>query len=205
MNKIINRTKKHIENQKKKYIFLICIIIIGILSGLIFIFFLTSEDKLLINKELTLMINNICNHKINYFKTLINSLSNNILSIIGIYILGISIIGIPIIILFLFIKGFIFGFSISSIINIYHIKGFMIMISYLFPSHFLLLIVLLLMGFHAINFSIRLFRYLFLKENVSLLIYFKKLNKISIISLIVVIICSLIETLLTPFLIDLFI
>ena len=132
MNKIINRTRKHFENQKKKYIFLISIIIIGIISGLIFIFFLTKEDKLLVSKNIELVINNINNHKINHFKTLINSLSNNLLSIIGIYILGISIIGMPIIILFLYIKGFIFGFSASSIISIYHLKSLKIVLSYLF-------------------------------------------------------------------------
>lgn len=204
MNKIIDRTKKHIENQKKKYIFLISIILIGIISGIVFIFFLTKEDKLLVNKELESVINNINNHKINYFKTLINSLSNNLLSIIGIYILGISIIGIPIIIIFLYIKGFIFGFSVISILNIYHFKGISIMIGYLFPQHFLLLIVFLLIGFYAINFSVRLFRYLFLKENIILSRYFKRLNKILLISIIMVIMCSLMETFLTPFLIDLF-
>ncbi len=204
MNKIIDRTKKHIENQKKKYIFLISIILIGIISGLLFIFFLTKEDKLLVNKELESVINNINNHKINYYKTLINSLSNNLLSILGIYILGISIIGIPLIIIFLYIKGFIFGFSISSILNIYHFKGISIMIGYLFPEHFLLLIVFLLIGFYAINFSVRLFRYLFLKENIILSRYFKRLNKILLISIIMVIMCSLLETFLAPFLIDLF-
>ena len=204
MNKIIDRTKKHIENQKKKYIFLISIILIGIISGLLFIFFLTKEDKLLVNKELESVINNINNHKINKYKTLINSLSNNLLSILGIYILGISIIGIPIIIIFLYIKGFIFGFSISSILNIYHFKGISIMIGYLFPEHFLLLIVFLLIGFYAINFSVRLFRYLFLKENIILSRHFKRLNKILLISIIMVIMCSLLETFLTPFLIDLF-
>lgn len=204
MNKIINRTRKHFENQKKKYIFLISIIIIGIISGLIFIFFLTKEDKLLVSKNIELVINNINNHKINHFKTLINSLSNNLLSIIGIYILGISIIGMPIIILFLYIKGFIFGFSASSIISIYHLKSLKIVLSYLFPHHFVLLIVFLLLGFYSINFSIKLFRYLFLKENILLIRYFKNLNKILLLSIILVIICSLLETFLTPFLIDLF-
>lgn len=204
MNKIIDRTINHIENQKKKYTFLIGIIIIGIISGLVFIAFLTKEDKLLVTKQIELVITNINQHKINYFKTLINSLSSNLLFISGIYILGISIIGIPLIILFLFIKSFIFGFSISSIINIYHLKGIMIMMGYLFPHHFLLLIIFLLLGFYAINFSIRLFRYLFLKENIVLLKYFKKLNKIFLICFIITILCSLSETFLTPFIIDLF-
>ena len=203
MNKIINRTTKHINNQKKKYLFLLSIIGLGIISGIIFILFISKEDKSLIKEELEVVINTINNHKLNYFKTFINSFSSNLLSLLGIYLLGISIIGMPIIILLLFIKGFMFGFNISSLIYSYHFKGFLTSFSYLFPHHFILLIIWLLMGFHAINFSIRLFRYLFLKENIILNRYFKNLNKVFIFCLIVVFICSLFETFLSPILIDL--
>ena len=119
------------------------------------------------------------------------------------YILAISIVGIPICILYLFLKGFTFGLSLSSIINIYGFKGIPISISYLVPHHLILLIVYILLGFYAISFSIKLFRYLFLKENIVLIKYFKNLNKIFLICLIVMIICSVIEVFLTPILIDL--
>lgn len=203
MNRIVKRTRNHIENQKKKYLFLLGIIIIGIISGIIFILFISKEDKLLVKNEIEMVFTTISNHKINYISTLINSLSTYLLSLIGIYLLGISIIGMPLIILFLYIKGFVFGFSISSIINIYHLKGVPVVLSYLCPSHFIALIVWLLLGFHAIGFSIKLFRYLFLKENIPLNRYFKKLNKVLLISLFLIIICSLLETFLSPFLIDL--
>ena len=192
-----------IEIQKQKYIFLISIILIGIISGILFIFFITKEDKLLLNNELIKVIDSINNHKINHLKTLVNSLSNNLLTVIGIYIAGISILGIPLIILLLFIKGFVFGFSISSLLNIYHLKGIFLVFSYLFPHHLILLIVYLLIGFYSISFSIKLFRYLFLKENIILIKYFKKLNKILLISIITTISCSLLEVYLSLFLIDL--
>lgn len=203
MNRIVNRTKNHIEIQKKKYVFLLSIILIGIISGILFILFINKEDKLLVRKEIEIVFDTINNHKINYFSTFINSICSYMLSLIGIYLLGISIIGMPLIILFLYIKGFVFGFSISSIINLYHLKGIPLVLSYLFPSHLLLLIVWLLLGYYSLSFSIRIFRYLFLKENIPLNKYFKKLNKVLLISLILTIICSLLETFLSPFLIDL--
>lgn len=203
MNRIINRTKKHFELQKKKYIFLSSIILIGIISGILFILFINKEDKLLVRKELEIVFDTINNHKLNYLSTFINSICSNILSLVGIYLLGISIIGMPLIILFLYIKGFVFGFSISSIISIYHLKGISLGLAYLLPSHLILLIIWLLLGYYSISFSIRLFRYLFLKENIPLNQYFKKLNKILFISFIFIIICSLLEVLLSPILIDL--
>ena len=203
MNRIVNRTKNHIEIQKKKYVFLLSIILIGIISGILFILFINKEDKLLVRKEIEIDFDTINNHKINYFSTFINSICSYMLSLIGIYLLGISIIGMPLIILFLYIKGFVFGFSISSIINLYHLKGVPLVLSYLLPSHLFLLIVWLLLGYYSLSFSIRIFRYLFLKENIPLNKYFKKLNKVLLISLILTIICSLLETFLSPFLIDL--
>ncbi len=203
MNRIVNRTKNHIETQKKKYVFLSSIILVGVISGILFILFINKEDKLLVRKEIEIVFDTINNHRINYFSTFINSISSYMLSLIGIYLLGISIIGMPLIILFLYIKGFVFGFSVYSIINIYHLKGVPLVLSYLFPSHFLLLIVWLLLGYHSISFSIRIFRYLFLKENIPLNKYFKKLNKVLLINLVLTLVCALLETFLSPFLIDL--
>ena len=203
MTTIINQTKNHIEKQKIKYMFLSTITVLGIISGILFILFISNKDKLLVKKEIEIIFDTINNHKINYISTFINSFSSYLLSILGIYLLGISIIGMPLIILFLYLKGFVFGFSISSMINIYHLKGIPLVLSYLFPCHFILLIVYLLLGFHAISFSIKLFRYLFLKENIPLNKYFKNLNRILLISFIMIIICSLLEVFLSPFLIDL--
>ena len=203
MNRVFYRTKKHVEEEKKKYIFLLSIIIIGIISGCLFILFITKEDKQLIHNNLENIIDTITGKKINYLKTFINSISSNLISLIGLYILGISIIGIPIIVFFLFLKGFTLGFSFISLVSKYRIKGLLGSVSYLFPHEFIKIIIFILMGYYTINFSIRLFRYLFLKENISLNYYFKNLNKIFIISLVSLLIASILETFLSPILIDL--
>ena len=82
MNKIIHTTKKHIENQKKKYLFLSIILILGIISGILFIFFISKADKSRIIDEFELIFDTINNHKLNYTNTLINSLSLNLLSLL---------------------------------------------------------------------------------------------------------------------------
>ena len=198
MNKIIVKAKKSITNQKKKYLFLTTIISIGILSGILFIFFISKEDKSLVKTELTTFFTYIQTNDIHYLTAFTNSLFSNLIYLIIIWILGISIAGIPIIIFLLFFKGFILGFSFSAVIANYGVKGILLSMAYQLQHALLLLIVFLLIGFYAINFSIRLFRNLFLKEQINLGPYFKRYNQIAIISIIGILICSLLETFLSP-------
>lgn len=204
MKQIINKTKSSIISQKKKYLFLIAITVVGIISGILFIFFISKEDKSLVRDELSAFFTSIQNNQINYLSTFINSIFTNITYLIILWILGISVIGIPIIIFLIFLKGFIFGFSFSSIIYIYGIKGIPLSISSQVPHSFILLVLLILVGFYAINFSVRLFRVLFLKESINLIPYFKKYNQIVAICAVGVLFCSLLETFLSPFFMNLF-
>lgn len=204
MNKIIKRAKNNVVNQKRKYLFLTIIMTIGIISGIIFIFFISKEDKSLVKQELELLFSNIKDNKLNYGNSLINSVSSSLVYLSIIWILGVSIIGIPVVIFMLFLKGFVFGFSISSIIANYGFNGIILGFITQIPSNLILLIIYLLMGFYAINFSIRLFQVLFFKKEVNLSFYFKRYNEIALISLGCIVIASLAETFLIPFLVKFF-
>ncbi len=198
--KNIIRSNNHILKEKKKYMFLLIILLIGIISGIIFIFLIKNNDKDLIKNNYNIIFNT---KNINTFKTFINSLSYNLISLLIIYILAVSIIGIPIIITYLFIKGFIFGLTISSIINIYFFKCIIFSLTYIFPHQLVLLLLYVLISFYAISFSIKLFRFLFFKENIILNKYFLNMNKKFLFGVGVIVICALIEGFLSPFLIDL--
>lgn len=204
MNKIMNKAKKNITMQKKKYLFLATIVLIGIISGILFIFFISKEDKSLVKDELDTFFEYIKGNKINYLSTFINSILSNFSYLLIVWILGISIVGMPIIVFLLFFKGFIFGFSFSSVIANYGFKGILLASAYQIPHYLLLLILFVLLGFYAINFSIRLFRVLFLKENINLTPYFKRYNQVAIICVVGSVICSLLETFLSPILMNLF-
>lgn len=204
MNKVIVKAKNNIISQKQKYLFLIVIGLIGIISGILFIFFISKTDKSLVKDELDLFFDGVLENKLNYVSSIINSVSSNFLYFIIIWILGISIIGIPIIIFLLFLKGFIFGFSISSIIYNFGIKGIFLSFFYQFPHSLILFILFILISFYAINFSVRLFKVLFLKENINLNIYFKKYSLVVGVCFLVSILCSLLEVFVSPILLKLF-
>lgn len=190
--------------QKKKYIFLIGLAVVGILFGIVFAFLISNNDKLLVESSINNFFTAISHNEIHYMDGFFNGLSAGIIYVFIIWFLGISIIGIPIILFLLFMKGFIMGFSIGSILSIYKIKGILGAILYIFPHHILSIIAYLLLSYFAIMFSKRLFDYLFLKKEVGLKKLMQKYIKVLIICLCAALICSLSETFLAPTLLKLF-
>lgn len=205
MNKKIYAAKNSILKQKKFYFFLITLMVIGIISGIVFIFFLNESDTKEVVTEITSFFNLIkIDNSIDYGESLINTFIINICYVLIIWLLGISIIGFPIIISILFMKSFIFGFSISSIIKTYGFKGILGAFLYVFPHNLIMLILYLLLGFYSISFCFKLFSYLFLKKNINFKTGMNKYIKILIVSLIITIIVTFYEVFLSTYFMKLF-
>ena len=134
---------------------------------------------------------------------LVNVIKNNIILTGIMWFLGVSLVGVIFEVLFLILKGFSLGFSISSFIYVFKFKGIYIGLVYLLPSIFNLLIYLIL-GFFAINYSIYLYKYLFKNAAINLSLLMKKYLKVLVLSLILLIISSVIEVFLIPNVLKLF-
>ena len=205
MNLGIKRTKNNIMKQKKLYLFLIGLVIVSIIAGILFWFVINNEDKLLVTKNLNNFFECIKKgNAINYWSSLFNSLVTGLIYIVLIWLLGISIVGLPIILIIITIKSFIVGFSISSIIASYGIKGILGAFVYTFPHQIIFLLLLILLGFYASSFCFKLFKYLFLKQSINFKDAMRKYFKILLISLIVVLLTSLYETFIATYFIKLF-
>lgn len=205
MNNKLYAAKNSIIKQKKLYRIIITLMIFGIISGILFIFFISKESK---TKALVSIKNffDLMNTStgINYGKSLLNTLVNNIGYVLLIWLLGISIIGLPITIILAFMKSFIVGFSISSIISCYKAKGILGAFLYVFPHQIIILFIYLLLSFYSISFSIKLFKSLFLKQTINFRVVMQKYIKILLISLIGIIIVSLYEIFISTYFIKLF-
>ena len=190
---------------KKRYLYLLIIVIVGIIVGIIFSNILSDTDEKLVYTKITNYFNNIKNDTpINYIKNLMTSIKNNYLFLIAIWILGLSIIGLLFNNFILFFKSFILGFSIGNIINIYFYRGLVLSFFYIFPALIINIIVFMIMTYYANNFSLKLFDVLFRKKEFKFSILMKKYFKILIVFLIILLISSLIETFIMPFFIKLF-
>ena len=203
LKKVKTKVTNKLAEQKKIYIFLIVVMSIGLLLGIIYAVILNKSDHALVTTSLDSFFTSIKNNDIDYKSALINSLIGNISFVTFIFLLGISIIGIPLIIFSLASASFIFGFSLSSIIYTYHFNGILKAITYLFPHQLITLLMSLFLGFYALYFGIKLFKYLFKGIDINLRSSMKRYLQVYITVLLIFILCSFIEVFLSPALIKL--
>ena len=203
MNKLSNLFTKSIK-AKNIYLFLLLIFIIGVIFGSLFITIINDTDKNTVLNQITNFFNEMKSNKIDYLDIFKNSVISNLIYITFIWFLGISIIGIPIIIIMLFIKGFMIGFSITSIIANYKFLGILGSLSYIFPHIILSIIVILLISYHALKLSINLLKSVINKKNINFNVIINRYSMIMLISVIGMIIISLTEAFINPYIIKLF-
>lgn len=199
------RNKFSLIKQKKIYLVFISMILLSILFGFFFYFIISDNNKLLVINMQKEYFNGISSNNINYLSSFFNSILSNFIYIFLIFILGLSVVGFIFIIGIVLMKGFILGFTISSIIGTFGLKGIILSFIYVFPHQLLFLIILLLMCYYGCGFCYRLFRNLFVRAIVNFKNIKDKYIKVFGVSIIGGLICSLYEVFIVPSLISIFI
>ena len=197
----LDKLKEIIKINKKTLLFFTILLLIGIISGAIFMAILNETDKKLIVEYFNNFISNIENNKLSYLNALKNGVFNNLLYIIIVWLLGISIIGIPIVIIMFFIKSFTLGFSISSIIFNYKLKGCLLAFTNIFPHQILNFLIYMILTTYSIFFSLKIINSIIKKKTIDFKILMNKYFKVLIFSIIIILISILIEVFITPLLI----
>lgn len=197
--------KLKIKINKKIFVFLFVLMLMGIIAGSIFTTILNSSDKELVINHLNEFIDNINNNRLDYLFALKNNLITNISYVILIWLLGISVIGLPIIIIMFFTKCFILGFSVGSILTTFKLKGILVSLVYVFPGQVISLLFLLLLMMYSMSFTFKMIYAILKKKSIDFKLIMNKYFKILLIVLGVIILMSLCDTYLMPRLIKLLI
>ena len=205
MIKKYSNIKNIILPNKKINIFVMCILFLGVIAGAVFSGIIGLNDKTLVIDKIHLFIDNINNNSINSILALKNSISINLIYIFLIWFLGMALLGIIFNVLILFVKGFIFGFSIASFILTYSYKGIIISFLYLIFGQLLNIVVLLVLTIYSIMFSYQLLCLIFKNNNNTTRKFLKNYALILLFSVIISVISSLSEAFLLPSLIKLII
>ena len=204
MKKLFKLINAEFKKNKKYFIFITILLIIGFIAGSFFITILSSDDKKLVGETISSFFMQIKNNRIDSIYSLRTSLSTNLLYIIFIWLLGVSIIGIPIIIFLVFIKSFVLGFSISGIIFKYKLKGTLLSLTYIFPHQIINLVMISFIGLYALKVSVSLIKLIVSKKQINFKNIMRKYLGVLIICTILAIISSIFEAFLSPYTIKLF-
>ena len=199
MDKLFNL----VRFDKRYVLFCLILVILGIVCGSLFVVILNSSDKSLVIEYIETFIDTIKNNNFNYIDTLKNTLIINYLVIVIISILGFTYFLVPLNILILFYKSFVIGFSLSSFILVYKIKGLLLSIVYIFPHLIINILLFSLLIAFTLKLSIKMINSNIKKKNINMRVYFNKYLYTGLFIFIVLTITSLYESFVTPYLLKL--
>ncbi len=200
MKKIWDKTFKKIHTNKRMLVFLFTLLFMAVLFGSFFATKLSTNDLEEIKSSLDTFFSMTKQNKLNPLPAFFQSFGANMMFTIAIWILGISVIGAPLMIVLFFMKAFTLGFTIASMIKIYHLKGLLYSLIYIFPHQVINLLVFIFLIMFSMSLSITLFQALLKKKTVD---FSKVMNRyvfILAITIGILIITSLLEIYLMPFL-----
>ena len=119
-SRVTKAIKNHIVENLKAYIVVSLIILIGIISGVIFVNNMSDAQTQDIQKYLQSFIESLKEGKsINSGELLKKSLGNNLLLVTFMWFVGSTVIGIPVVLGIVTFKGFCLGYTISAVIKIW--------------------------------------------------------------------------------------
>lgn len=182
----------YIKNYSKEYILVILIFIIGLFAGVLFVNNSQGEKEEIITNYITEFIQKFKNiEKIDNQILIIDSLKNNCILAISLWIAGTTIIGMPVVLGIILYRGFCLGYTISAVtLTLGTGKGILFCLFGLLLQNIFFIPALLSIGVSSIN----LYKSIIKdrrKENIKLGII--RHTIISILMLGVLIIASLIE------------
>ena len=194
MKKIIN---------KKFNLPVIVTFLIGIVFGIIFLFFISEMDKLIIKSEIEEYLSLVSSSS-NTLNSILNSFKNNLLYLTIIWVSSITIIFTPIIFFVIFYKGFLTGFLMSSFIMIFGIKGFIYSLIFTFPHEIINIIVFILFSIIMVSISYKIMKSIYKNDTINLRIFCKKVFILYIAFILVLLISSILEIYLNHFILGIF-
>lgn len=146
--------QNHILNNKKEYISVGIILLIGIVLGVIFLNHIEESGQNEVREYILNFIDNMKKQEntIDRIGLLKDSMKNNLIVGVILWFVGSTVVGIPLVYLYIGYKGFCLAYTISSCVAVLGIgKGIIFTLSALFLHNFLQIPLLLALGVSGIN------------------------------------------------------
>ncbi len=156
----------HIEENRSIYIFTMILFLIGIIFGAIIVNSLSLGQKHDLHIYLTQFFGQVAEGQLADSKAMFSQSFAHYIKYIGLmWVLGLTIIGLPIILILLFIKGIVVGFTVGFLVNQLGLSGFFLSFASIMPQNIILVPVFIVIATASISFSLKMIRHQFIKKN----------------------------------------
>lgn len=158
LGRLFDLFMKHLRNNLFLYFTCALFLLVGIITGYMSTRSLTDVQRMELLNYMNGFFQLFSDTAISNSEVFIQSLINNFRVCLIIWILGATFIGIPIIMIMITVRGFIFGFTLSFLVNNIQGKGITFALLSLLPSNLFILPALIITGIVAIKFSLYIFK-----------------------------------------------
>ena len=163
-----NYITRHIHTHSPIYSFIIVLFVMGIIFGAIIVNSLSLAQKEDLFYYLNHFFGQVADGKTGPAEELLKlSFFHNVKFIGLMWVLGISIIGFPLILILLFLKGVVVGFSVGFLVNQMGWHGLLLAFVTLMPQNLLFIPVYIFIAVISTAFSIKLIRKIFIRQGFS--------------------------------------
>lgn len=157
--------QNHVREYSSLYMFIIVLFLMGVISGAIIVNSLSFTQKEDLLYYLSRFFGQVAEGNItNSYQMFIGSVTHNIQYIGLIWILGVSIIGLPLILILLFLKGMVVGFTVGFLVNSMGWEGFRIALVSVLPQNIVLVPLTIFITTLSLALSFKIIKRVFFKQ-----------------------------------------
>ncbi|ANB61518.1 stage II sporulation protein M [Anoxybacteroides amylolyticum] len=155
----------HVREHASVYLFTIVLFLMGVIFGAIVVNSLNLNQKQDLYYYLTQFFGQVAKGQLaSEYDMFQQSYFHNLQYIGFMWVLGISIIGLPLILVLLFLKGVVVGFTVGFLVNQMGWQGFLLSFVSVMPQNVIVIPAVIIMGTIAISFSLKMVRNQFMKR-----------------------------------------
>lgn len=153
---------KHVTDHSSLYLFITVLFLMGVIFGAILVNSLSFTQKEDLFYYLSQFFGQVSeNNMASSQDMFVQSAAHNIKYIALIWILGISVIGLPVILILLFLKGVVVGFTVGFLVNQMGWSGFLLSFVSILPQNIFIVPVFIVIAAMAVSLSIKMTRRIF--------------------------------------------
>ncbi len=194
--------KQTLKEHSSIFLFVFVLFLVGIIFGAIVVNSLSLDQKSDLFTYLTKFFEEIHNgHVVSSKMNLFENFQENLKVFLLIWILGVSLIGVPLILILLFVRGVVIGFTVGFLVNQAGAKGFFLACATVLPHNLINIPLLIFVTGFSILVSIKMIGRQFQKDfQEPMKRYFKLYLLILIVGIIFIFIATIIEIFFSPIL-----